>query len=240
MLSLDAIDLWVGVASLLFPLWPLMMLMPLTANRRSRRSGPNLAQFLMVWLLAAILRVSLFLFAGTTSSFLLPEPSSTILFSLVGVFLFALLLRRQRGLSGTLWRAAGEANRPDDLLVLSPRQFEEMVVELYRALGHDARRTGAIGDHGVDVVVNAKNGEKWVVQCKRWRGNVGEPIIRDFYGVVHHEKADKGTIITTGGYTAKAREWAKGKPLTLVDGPQFLKYVKRAREMKKVGAGESS
>jgi restriction system protein len=121
---------------------------------------------------------------------------------------------------------------PEDLLSLSPGEFEDLTVELFRLRGHKAKRTGSIGDHGVDVQVCTKDGEKWVVQCKRWRSSVGEPIIRDFYGVVQHEKAYKGVIITTSNFTHQAKQWAKGKPMLLIDGQNFVKYLKQARKLK--------
>lgn len=230
MFSLDAGELWVGVASLLFPLWPVAMLMPITAKSGRRRAAPNLAQFLVVWVMLLALRLTLTFSGATPYGFLIPEPLSSTLFYVVGLMLLMVLGFRQIRLRGSARQARG-ATTTEDLLQVSPREFEQMVVELYTALGHKARRTGQTGDHGVDVVVQAKSGEKWVVQCKRWRGNVGEPVVRDFYGVVHHEKADKGTLITTGGFTPQAREWARGKPLTLVDGEQFVRYWRRAREM---------
>jgi restriction system protein len=97
-----------------------------------------------------------------------------------------------------------------------------MIVALYHRAGHKAKRTGRTGDHGVDIVIDAKNGEKWVVQCKRWRGSVGEPVVRDFYGVVQHEKADKGIIFTTGHFSAPAQQWVKGKPISLYDGNKLV------------------
>jgi HJR/Mrr/RecB family endonuclease len=237
MFSLSVTEIWGGVAALLFPLSPVIMKMPLTGRSRRRRSLPNAAQFLVVWVFLLFVRLSQGLLSEAVGSFLIPEPLNTVLFAATGAVLLALIILPRVLGRRRLWAAPGDARHVDDLMSLSPREFEEMVVELYTALGHTARRTGAVGDHGVDVVVKAKNGEKWVVQCKRWRGNVGEPIVRDFYGVVHHEKADRGTLITSGGFTEQARAWAKGKPLTLVDGPQFMKYMKGAREMKMAGAG---
>lgn len=120
---------------------------------------------------------------------------------------------------------------------------EELVADVYRAKGHRARRTGTVGDHGVDIVVNAKNGEKWVVQCKRWRGTVGERVIREFYGTMLHEKADKGAIVTTDFFTPQARDWAKGKPIFLYDGEEFLKIwrqVQKARARTGIIATEFS
>ena len=121
---------------------------------------------------------------------------------------------------------ADKARSPRDLLNLSASQFEEMVVEFYTRKGAKAWRTGAPGDHGIDVVMETPKGEKWVVQCKRWRGWVGEPQVRDFYGAMQHEKAERGILVTTGTFSLAARSWAKGKPLVLADGEAFLKAWK--------------
>jgi len=162
-------------------------------------------------------------------SLLIPEPFNTILFFVSGFILLSVRFGMKYWRRRNLQAKADKATEPDDLLELSPTEFENLVVELYSAMGHKAHRTGATGDHGIDVIVHANNGEKWVVQCKRWRGSVGEPVIRDFYGVMHHEKADKGTIITTGFFTPQARAWARGKPITLLEGNEFFEHLKKAR-----------
>ena len=120
-----------------------------------------------------------------------------------------------------------------DLLELDPGEFEDMTAELFRLLGHKAKRTGKSGDHGVDVVVKAKNGQKWIVQCKRWRKSVGESTVRDFYGTMQHEKATQGTIIATSGFSKPALEWAKGKPMHLYSGEDFINLWKRANKHSK-------
>ena len=119
--------------------------------------------------------------------------------------------------------------KAQDLLDISPAQFEKMVVELYGIRGYSAKQIGATGDHGVDVVVQTPKGEKWIVRCKKWRGSVGEPVVREFFGTMHHEKADRGILVTTGTFTRQAREWAKGKPLSLVDGKEFLATWKKEK-----------
>ena len=208
----------------LFPLWPLMVLAPLQ-RRRHVLFNMTMAWFVMgIWWLITLLAPT------QPRSFLIPEPWNTVAFFITGVVLIGFQLwqklRQRLHIRGKL----ASARTAEDLHALSPTEFESMVVELYSSLGHHARRTGRVGDHGVDVEVHAKIGEKWVIQCKRWRGAVGEPIIRDFYGVMHHEKADRGAIVTPGAFTEQARQWAKGKPIELIDGEEYMRMLKRARQ----------
>jgi HJR/Mrr/RecB family endonuclease len=213
------------VFGIVFSFWPILLLAPLGQRVRN--------------LINAILAMWVFLFSGRMLAFLveplpsllgIPEPWNTLGFFVAGAILFGLsyfLKRRERE---KLHKTVENAKIPGDLLDISPAQFEKMAVELFQMAGHSAKRTGSTGDHGIDVVVNSKKGEKWVVQCKRWRGYVGEPVVRDFYGAMQHEKADRGIIITTGTYSKAAQEWAKGKPIVLMDGNEFLNTWKRAKE----------
>jgi restriction system protein len=115
-------------------------------------------------------------------------------------------------------------------LIEMPRgEFDELVANLYCALGHRAVRTNATGEHAINVVVQALNGQKWIVQCKQWRGAVGESVVREFYAAMQREQAAQGAIITTAKFTPKAREWAKGKPIHLYDGAEFLQAMKRIK-----------
>lgn len=116
-------------------------------------------------------------------------------------------------------------------LVELPRgEFEALVAGLYRALGHTAQCTGEKSESGVHIVVRARSGEKWIVQCRQWRGAVGELVVRDFFATMQREQAAQGAIITTASFTAKAREWARGKPIHLYDGPDFVRAMKRIHE----------
>ena len=65
-----------------------------------------------------------------------------------------------------------------------------------------------------------------IVQCKRWKSaQVGVSLIREFYGVMVAEKVERGIFVTTGVFTPDAAEFARGKPLELVDGAQLAKLV---------------
>ena len=96
----------------------------------------------------------------------------------------------------------------DWLTTIDPFEFEKLIARLLQKMGLDAHETKKTGDGGVDVVAlstAAIVGGTFVVQCKRYAGNVGEPAVRDLYGVVTHLRASKGILITTSGFTRRSR-----------------------------------
>lgn len=109
----------------------------------------------------------------------------------------------------------------DELQALEPGEFEAWVQQLFRSRGYFANNTPDGADHGVDLWVVSPQGERAIVQCKRYRGVVGEPVVRDLYGVMQHESAPRGYLITTGSISAAARRWAQGKSIDLIDGPRL-------------------
>jgi restriction system protein len=115
-------------------------------------------------------------------------------------------------------------------LIEMPRaEFEQLAVDLYCALGHDARRIGGSGVRDFDVVIVAKSGQHWIAQCKQWRGEVGELVVREFHAAMVREHATQGALITTARFTPKAVQWARGKSIHLYDGPAFLKVLQRIK-----------
>ena len=215
-------EMLVYIAELAFDLWPLLVFGSLGASKRKRRRGNALVDILAAWLLCAVLRVLIIFVPKPIASFLIAEPLNTNLFIVVGVGLWALVLLRRIRSRRLFQQKTGSVRSVEDLLALSPSEFENMVVQFFEDMGYNAKRTGSTGDHGVDVEVEGKDNQRWVVQCKRWRGSVGEPMVRDFYGTMQHHKADRGFMISAGKFTQPARTWVMGKPITLYDGEQFL------------------
>lgn len=109
----------------------------------------------------------------------------------------------------------------EDLLSLSPSEFEAWVQRLFRSRGYFTQNTPDTGDHGVDLWVVSPQGERAIVQCKRYRSVVGEAVVRDLYGVMQHEAAPRGFLVTTGGISAAAERWAQDKPIELIDGARL-------------------
>lgn len=109
------------------------------------------------------------------------------------------------------------------LLELTPSQFEEYVAQrVFARQGYAVQNTPDVKDGGVDIVVTDVHGRQAVVQCKRYRGTVGEATIRDLYGAMMHHDATMAYLVTTGGISEAARRWAQGKPIGLIDGSRLV------------------
>jgi restriction system protein len=127
------------------------------------------------------------------------------------------------------WRR-GELFRSQDgiksLRAISWREFEDLVSEVYKRKGYAVTETGGGGaDGGVDLILK-KGGEKLLVQCKQWRmEKVGVKVVRELYGVVAAEGASGGIVISSGTFTQEAQDFASGKPLELIDGPELVKVI---------------
>jgi hypothetical protein len=163
---------------------------------------------------------------------LLPEPWHTGLF-LGGLAALLLAEAGELGLFRSRLRAhvaLAHAQGLRDLKVMDPYAFEMLVAETYRMLGYAAQHVGRSGDHGVDVELRARNGDFWVVQCKRYRDTVGESKVRELYGVMVSEKADRAVLVTTADITPPARAWARGKPIDLVDGAALMVLIDQAKQ----------
>jgi restriction system protein len=108
---------------------------------------------------------------------------------------------------------------------MTPTEFEAFIGELFRQMGYGVSITSASGDEGVDLFLE-KEGRKAIVQCKRQKGSVGQPVVRDLVGTMVHNRADQGFIVTTGTFSLPAQTWAEGKPIQLVDGAGLLDWIK--------------
>ena len=65
------------------------------------------------------------------------------------------------------------------------------------------------------------------VKCKRYSGKVGEPAIRDLYGVVVSQNANKGFLVTNSSFSQQAQNFAEGKNIELIDGNILNSLIKK-------------
>ena len=125
-------------------------------------------------------------------------------------------------------------NEGTNLAAMPWEDFEQLVREIFEfefaQNGGEVRVTQASRDGGVDAVVfdpDPLRGGKIVVQAKRYTNTVPVSAIRDLYGTVINEGANSGIIITTSDYGRDSYEFAKDKPLKLLNGGHLLALLNK-------------
>ncbi len=118
----------------------------------------------------------------------------------------------------------------ESLRSLTWREFEHLVGEAFRRQGYDVEESGGGGaDGGIDLVLRG-HGETVLVQCKQWKvRQVGVDKVRELFGVVTSERAERGILVTSGVFTNDAHSFKVGKPLTLIDGPALVDLVRNVQ-----------
>jgi len=112
---------------------------------------------------------------------------------------------------------------------MQPDEFEQYTALIFTKLGYEAKRVGESGDGGVDIVLR-KDGVESYVQCKHYLKNTPSPHdVRDFYGAIVDKlkNGGKGYFVTTKGFTPEAQEFAKDRPIELLDMQRVIEYIRR-------------
>ena len=117
----------------------------------------------------------------------------------------------------------------------SPRQFENIVIDLLVAMGYGGSRTeaakaiGRSGDEGIDGIINEDRLGLDVVyiQAKKWEGNVGRPEIQKFAGALQGQHARRGIFITTSNFSKEAADFASrvDNKIILLDGDTLVQHM---------------
>jgi restriction system protein len=119
----------------------------------------------------------------------------------------------------------GQLDARPNIMDLTPFEFENLVGNLFSKMGLETKQTRSSRDGGVDVVAfDARPilGGRVVIQAKRYKNTVGVSAVRDLFGTMINEGANKGILVTTSGYGADAFTFARDKPIELIDGGALL------------------
>ena len=138
------------------------------------------------------------------------------------------------------YEVADQLDEGYNLAAMDWEDFEHLIRELFEkefmTSGGEVKVTQASRDGGVDAIAfdpDPIRGGKIVIQAKRYTNTVSVSAVRDLYGAVINEGANKGILVTTSDYGPDAYEFTKGKPLTLLNGGNLLalleKYGHKAR-----------
>lgn len=106
------------------------------------------------------------------------------------------------------------AARPAEMRELSPRQFEELVAELYDREGYEVELTPISRDDGVDIyaVQHTPFGSfLTLIDCKRYRKDrpIEVDLVRQLFGTVEAKNASVGVLATTSHFTSGAKKFQR-------------------------------
>jgi restriction system protein len=137
-------------------------------------------------------------------------------------------------------------NEGFNLAAMDWEDFEQLVREIFEKEftkdGGEVKVTQASRDGGVDAVAfdpDPIHGGKIVIQAKRYTNTVGVSFVRELWGTVLNEGAMKGILITTADYGPDAYEFAKGKPITLMNGANLLYLLEKHGRKAKIDIKEA-
>ncbi len=183
-------------------------------SRSRAASRPSVGRaLLVVTCLVAALAV-----AGGLVSSGRADVIAAALVALVAAKLFWRQFRRRRLAARTI----------DELVALSPTQFEEAVAALLRRHGYrEVRRIGGAGDQGADLIGRDPRGRRVVVQCKRYKSTnrVGAPVVRPLYGTKALYHAERALIVSTSTFSRPAVDEARRLDIDLIDGSALSRML---------------
>lgn len=144
------------------------------------------------------------------------------------------------------YKVVGSIDNSTNLAAMDWEDFEHLIRELFekefQSNGGEVKVTQASRDGGVDAIAfdpDPIRGGKIVIQAKRYTNTVGVSAVRDLYGTVVNEGATKGILVSTADYGPDAYEFAKGKPLTLLNGSNLLHLLEKHGHHAKIDLREA-
>ncbi|QFT87671.1 Mrr restriction system protein [Bacillus sp. THAF10] len=144
------------------------------------------------------------------------------------------------------YNVTGNVDEDTNLAAMDWQDFEHLIRELFEkefnASGGEVKITRASKDGGVDAVAfdpDPIRGGKIVIQAKRYTNVVGVSAVRDLYGTVMNEGATKGILVSTADYGPDAYNFAKDKPLTLLNGSNLLHLLHKHGHKAKIDLKEA-
>ena len=121
-----------------------------------------------------------------------------------------------------------------NLAAMDWQDFAHLIRELFEkefsAPDAEVRITQASRDRGVDAVIfdpDPLRGGKTIIQAKRYTNTVDVSAVRDLFGTVQAEGANKGILVTTSSFGPDAHAFVQNKPLVLVDGRNLLHLLSK-------------
>lgn len=135
---------------------------------------------------------------------------------------------------------AAVAKNPQVLYEINPRQFEEIIAEVFDRHDFEVQLTQRTRDRGRDIIaISSALGirTKFIIECKRYAKNrpVSVSLVRELYGTQVQEGANLSILATTSRFTTPAKEFASERNTTqwgmeLKDYDDIVAWVRQTHD----------
>lgn len=127
-------------------------------------------------------------------------------------------------------------NNPAYIYELTPREFEEVVAEIFSAKGYKVTLTQETRDGGKDIIVKQMvMGSPFVmiIECKRYaaKNKVSVNIVRELCGIQTEDKVNKAMVVTSSFFSKDAIAFAerRGSLMGLADFDSLMQWINNYR-----------
>lgn len=112
---------------------------------------------------------------------------------------------------------------------LTGYEFEGYLKELFNLLGYTVIQTSLSGDQGADLIIS-KDGEKTVVQAKKYNEKVSNKAIQEIAAAKNHYKAHNAIVVTNSSFTKSAIDLALSNNVELWDGLKLKNIIQNLKK----------
>lgn len=112
----------------------------------------------------------------------------------------------------------------NDIDCLDGIVFEQVLAKLFDRMGYMVRTTKASGDQGADLLLE-KNGNKTVVQAKRYTNNLDNTPVQEVVAAKVHYGYHEAMVVTNRYFTKGAIELAASNHVQLIDRDILTNYL---------------
>jgi len=120
---------------------------------------------------------------------------------------------------------------------MSCRDFDRMIAETFRRRGFQVAGFGTRAAVGAADLALLKGGERFLVHCQHWRKQeIGVLAVRQLSAALQSVGAQGGFVLTAGGFTREACEFARSTRIELIGGKRLIGWL-RGAEPRERGAG---
>ena len=147
---------------------------------------------------------------------------------------------KSKKMSKKLSGFSGEFKEPSILNYLrkiDPFVFEEILLDSFEKEGYKVSRNSRYtNDGGIDGTIYTKEGEKIIIQAKRYSNHICLQDVKDFAITIKKQNAKMGYFIHTGKTGKGVNTTITNEPITVISGSKLINLIIKNNSINKPGA----